>query len=257
MDEKTPHAHIGFVPLCKDKNGILRFSSSDFLGKMKKFFATHDNFHLKVGKPFGLERGIRKSRTRHKNLKDYEIWEKEQRLNITNEKDELERRRKELEEEENRINREKKFLENQKKNFFERMGDFFRKYEKVSSKEKELEQFENDKNDQTPQIETPPTLVTENQRKTWKDKTQSIINDAFERVAKGFQSIKMRYNDLVIKYNDLLKTSNDLYIRAINAENDLDNKPLKEIETEREAKLKEKQEQTRQDGHKSNSSNKI
>jgi hypothetical protein len=255
MDEKTPHSHLLFVPLCKNKDGILRFSSSDFLGKRKNFFALHDNFYLRVGKFFNLERGIRDSRTPHLSLKYYSEWEKEQRLNIANEKDELERKKKELEEEKTRIDLENDFLENQKKNIFDRMGEYFKKFDKVSLKEREFEQFEKDLRDQIPQIDIPPTLVTENQKKAYKDKTQGIINNAFERAAKGFQSIKMKFNDLKNNYDDLLEKCKSFYNRMIKAEDDLQNKPIKEIETEREVRLKEKQEQ--KDGIKINKPIKI
>jgi len=251
-DEKTPHSHISYVPICKNEKGILRFSSSNFLGKMKKFYATHDNFHLKVGKPFGLERGIRNSRTPHQSLKHYAEWEKEQRINISNEKYKLEQKRKELEEEKKRLDSENEYLENQKKNIFELMGEYLKKYDKVYLKEKELELFERNLEEQIPKIEIPPTLVTENQKKAYKEKTQDIVNNAFESVSKGFQSIKMKFNNLKKNYDELLEKCKIIYNRMIKAEDDLKNKPLNEIEADRKAIVNEKQEKLTQEEHKSN-----
>lgn len=63
MDETTPHAHFGFVPL---KEGSLSW---------KKFFPARyalgmlqDHFYEEVGKPWGLERGEKDTGRTHKDV---------------------------------------------------------------------------------------------------------------------------------------------------------------------------------------------
>jgi predicted nuclease with TOPRIM domain len=58
-DEKTPHMHVGFVPITEDG----RLSAKDFFGKKQQLVQLQDKFHehmLKSG--FDLERGVSSSR---------------------------------------------------------------------------------------------------------------------------------------------------------------------------------------------------
>jgi hypothetical protein len=54
-DETTPHLHIDFVPLTKDG----RLCAKDFVDGRKLLQQMQDDFHQKVGVPWGLERGSR------------------------------------------------------------------------------------------------------------------------------------------------------------------------------------------------------
>ena len=55
MDEQTPHLHIEFVPLTADG----RLSAKSVLGGRAELQRLQDNFYNSVGKPWGMERGIR------------------------------------------------------------------------------------------------------------------------------------------------------------------------------------------------------
>ena len=58
-DEKTPHMHLGFVPITEDK----RLSAKDFFGKRQQLIKLQDDYnkHMK-GAGFDLERGISSDR---------------------------------------------------------------------------------------------------------------------------------------------------------------------------------------------------
>lgn len=54
-DEKTPHMHVGFVPITEDG----RLSAKDFFGKKQQLRELQDDFHKHVKeKGFDLERGV-------------------------------------------------------------------------------------------------------------------------------------------------------------------------------------------------------
>lgn len=58
-DEKTPHMHVGFVPITEDG----RLSAKDFFGKKQQLVKLQDKFHDHLVKEgFDLERGVSSSR---------------------------------------------------------------------------------------------------------------------------------------------------------------------------------------------------
>ena len=59
LDEKTPHMHVGFVPVTEDG----RLSAKDFFGQKKQLVSLQDDFnaHMK-GNEFDLKRGVSTSR---------------------------------------------------------------------------------------------------------------------------------------------------------------------------------------------------
>lgn len=68
-DETTPHMHVLFVPIV-EKNGIRKYSSSEFLSGKFGLQKLHTEFYEQVGKRFGLERGELNSRATHNEIKD-------------------------------------------------------------------------------------------------------------------------------------------------------------------------------------------
>lgn len=66
-DEKTPHVSILLTPI--DEKGKLNARS--FFGGREKMSALQDDFYNKVGKSYGLERGIKGSKAKHKTIKSY------------------------------------------------------------------------------------------------------------------------------------------------------------------------------------------
>jgi len=58
-DEKTPHMHVGFVPITEDG----RLSAKDFFGKKQQLVQLQDKFHKHmIEKGFDLERGVSSDR---------------------------------------------------------------------------------------------------------------------------------------------------------------------------------------------------
>jgi hypothetical protein len=67
QDETTPHLSVYVVPL--DEKGHLNARS--FLGGRAKLSAMQTDFHEKVSKNFGLDRGLMGSKAKHMTIKDY------------------------------------------------------------------------------------------------------------------------------------------------------------------------------------------
>ena len=71
MDEKTPHMHVLFTPII-ERDGVNRYSSSQFLGGRAGLNSLQTEYHKEVGMDHGLERGKEWNRTSHKTLKEME-----------------------------------------------------------------------------------------------------------------------------------------------------------------------------------------
>lgn len=67
LDETTPHVSLLLTPI--DENGKL--NARKFFGGREKMSELQDDFFEKVGKQFGLERGIKGSRAKHQTIKSY------------------------------------------------------------------------------------------------------------------------------------------------------------------------------------------
>jgi hypothetical protein len=82
MDEHSPHAHAIVVPI--DPNGKL--NCKHYFGTREKLSQWQDRFADEV-KDLGLERGVRDSRARHTDIKDfYKAIEREHRIKVNYEK---------------------------------------------------------------------------------------------------------------------------------------------------------------------------
>lgn len=78
FDETTPHVSLLLNPI--DENGKL--NARKFFGGREKMTALQDEFYEKVGKEFGLERGIKGSRAKHQTIKSYYAQLNEQEKNV-------------------------------------------------------------------------------------------------------------------------------------------------------------------------------
>lgn len=67
FDETTPHTSLLLTPI--DENGKL--NARMYFGGREKMSELQDDFFEKVGKQFGLERGIKGSRAKHQTIKSY------------------------------------------------------------------------------------------------------------------------------------------------------------------------------------------
>lgn len=220
FDEKTPHSHILLIPICVTKDGKRKFSSSEFLGGKKGLFDFHDQFHKQVGVRFGLERGIRESRTKHSDLKNNEEWEKSK----------------------------KREIEEQQKRLFDLNGDAMKRTAELSKRKLEYEEIEKIQSEQIPQIPVPPVLATEKTRKSWRDEVQLTVNSAFNRLTKVIISFKAKYDDLLEKYQKLVALNENHKNRAEKAENDLLHKPINEIIENRNSRRNDGPEQNKSIG---------
>jgi len=266
-DEFTPHCHILLVPLCKNKDGKLKFSSSEFLGGIKGLFDLHDKFHADVGKKYGLERGKRDSRTVHQKLKSYEEWEKEQRKLIEDKKKEADDNLAKIQQQQAEIQqlqlkmtvqsenlaRKEKEAKRLKERLFEMSGNALKKLDDILTQERDYEELKNKINaEPIPQIPIPPVVATENSRKKWRDGIQRLINDAFGKLSAGIHFIQEKHEVLLKNYQGLLNLNKVYKERAEKAEKDLLEKPIGEIVAMRNQKSSKEQEQQKsseQEGH--------
>lgn len=67
LDEKTPHIHATVVPLTKDG----RLSAKEYLFGHKEKLRGFQDRYAKAMEPFGLERGLKGSRSRHQTTSQY------------------------------------------------------------------------------------------------------------------------------------------------------------------------------------------
>ena len=78
-DETTPHLHIISVPLTKDG----RLSARDVIGNKAKMSKTQDQFFERVGRGYGLERGIHmdgQEKRQHISAQEHELREIKQKI---------------------------------------------------------------------------------------------------------------------------------------------------------------------------------
>ncbi len=75
-DEKTPHMHVGFVPITEDN----RLSAKDFFGKKSQLHQLQDEFHQHVKENgFDLERGVTSNR-KHIEMTKFKAMTQEKEL---------------------------------------------------------------------------------------------------------------------------------------------------------------------------------
>ena len=67
MDETTPHMHLIVVPLTADG----RLSAKEYIGNKQKLKQFQTDYWKKVGKKYGLNRGIEGSKATHTDLQEY------------------------------------------------------------------------------------------------------------------------------------------------------------------------------------------
>lgn len=223
FDETTPHLHIMCVPLMFTNEGKdVKFSSSEFLGGRKGLYQLHTDFHEKVGKKYGLARGIQGSRAKHTDIKRYKGEMRKKKLELETKIKEAEAMKKENEYQKSRI----QSLQN----------DIMRRDAEVSKKEKELEDAEKSVNVQVPEIPLPPVQITENARKTWRERVQKMVEKSYMTIAKAFQSLFLKYQRLKEDFSKQTALNENLKKRVEKAERDLAEKPINEIVAERKQK---------------------
>lgn len=80
-DETTPHVSLLLTPI--DENGKL--NARKFFGGREKMTALQDDFYREVGRPFGLERGVKGSKAKHQSIRKFYSEINGQEENLRNE----------------------------------------------------------------------------------------------------------------------------------------------------------------------------
>jgi hypothetical protein len=94
-DEKTPHMHVLMVPIRETSAGI-SYTSSRFLGGINGLREFQDELAEKVGKKYGLERGLEGSDARHTDQYEWAAENAKERDNLAMERGGLDLRAKDL-----------------------------------------------------------------------------------------------------------------------------------------------------------------
>ena len=238
-DEKTPHSHILLVPLCRNKNGVLRFSSSEFLGGKTGLIDLHNKFYSEVGIKYGLDRGKKGERPIHSELKSYAEWEREQRRYIEEKNKQLKEQLEEARRQQEINEKNENNLKEERMKQFKQKGKLLAETAIVKNKEKELELIDESILKQTPQIPIPPVQFTEKSRKAWVEKVQKMINLPFSKIIKGYIYLKNKCENLGKQIKELTNLNQQYKDRAERAEKDLEEKPISEIQAMRENKKME------------------
>lgn len=80
MDESSPHLHVDSVPLKRKENATWKLCAKDLIGNKVTMSRHQTEFYNDVGKKYGLERGIEKSRSIHNEVSR---WQAEKLLQQT------------------------------------------------------------------------------------------------------------------------------------------------------------------------------
>ena len=248
-DEKTPHSHLLLVPLCKNKNDVIRFSSSEFLGGINGLYDLHDKFEFEVGKKYGLKRGTRGERTKHSDLKSYAEWEKEQRRYIEEQRKLLDQQLEDAHRQQELNAKNENFVKEERKKQFDQRGKLLKETAMLDEKEREFELLDNCILEQTPQIPIPPVQFTEKSRKQWVEKVQKMINLPFSKIIKGYFYLKKKCEKLSKELKELSSLYQQYKTRAERAEKDLEEKPINEILSMREEAKKTEQKNKKENDH--------
>ena len=229
-DEFTPHIHIMCIPLIQIKNGEgLKFSSSEFMGGRFGMKNLHTNFHKKVGKNYGLARGVEDSITSHSDLKRYKAIE-EKKLNemeetqraIKKELDNIEIHRREIES-------NKTASEHLRNRMVSIHSDNFKRTATLIKKEEEFKKFEKLVSGQTPDIPILKPKMNEKDSISWRNKVQETVNSAFKGIFSAYKTLQKKYTTLLENFNKLMILNEQIKKRADKAEKDLAEKPINEI----------------------------
>jgi hypothetical protein len=242
-DESSPHCHILSVPLVPYIDKLtheqkIKFSASEFFGGKGDLIKMHTDFHEKVGKKYGLERGQCGSRASHKELKDYKNWEREQReLLLVKEASLIEKERQvqeyQLKVSENEIGLLTREKDLKKKEF--KVG-FDAKVLQI--KQNEFETVVVKANQDIPQIPEPPISLNRNKVKAWVDSVQSSITNAFLGIKAAYESMVSKYNRAVTEMHQLRSANKQLYEENVQINHILLHSPITEIQAHRDAVAK-------------------
>jgi hypothetical protein len=236
-DETTPHIHVMCIPLLLSDDGKeAKYSSSEFVGGIKGLKELHTNFNDKVGKKYGLARGVEGSRATHNDIRHYKAQEEKKFLEIEDLKNKLQLELANIEKEKidtERVKREAEFVKSRIQNI---QNDMLKRDAELSKKEQEYLAIEKDIPAQIPEIPLPPVQFTADSRKSWRDNIQKMVEGPFKIIVKAYHSIHLKYNKLMENFTKLVAMNENLKNRAEKAEKDLSDKPINEIIKERETR---------------------
>ena len=219
-DEKTPHMHVGFVPVTEDG----RLSAKDFFGQKKQLVSLQDDFneHLKQN-GFELERGISSSR-KHLETAKYKAQTFYNMEKEAQEKYELTMSRiQEIDEKSQSISNieAKKVLGlvGMKEQDYNTLVDFAKNGVLYQSQAEELKNELDKTKKEVVQLKSDLQIGQEKIRHYYKDVETNLDTladkKAVEKIKKSdfmknYESLVEKYNSLAQKYNGLLDEKQEL-----------------------------------------------
>ena len=102
LDEASPHLHVDSVPLVRKEDGSWKLCAKDLIGNKTMMSKHQSEFYSEVGKKYGLERGIEKSRAVHNEVSRWQTEKlMEQKIQIDSNEEYLQFQRDEIKTKEN------------------------------------------------------------------------------------------------------------------------------------------------------------
>lgn len=247
-DETTPHVHILSIPLvpCIDKvtnKEKVKFSASEFFGGRGDLIRMHSDFYETVGRNYGLERGRNGSRTSHKDLKDYKGWEQEQREMILEKEKLLMGQEQEILVLQNENLHNAKFLSQREQELKKREHRIGFDENEVKAKQHDFELLIKKSKKNIPQIPEPPISLSRNKLQEWTDSVQTTVSNSFQNIKSAYSILVQKYNKMLSELQKIRSANKELYDENVLIKNILLNKPLSEIQADREDFAQRKKEQ--------------
>ncbi|WP_452872621.1 MobV family relaxase [Streptomyces lydicus] len=250
-DEKTPHMHVGFVPITEDG----RLSAKDFFGKKQQLAKLQDKFHDHMVKEgFDLERGVSTSRKHVESAKykalTFQQMEKEAKENYEETMERIHKIKDTTKAIENIESKKVLGLVGMKEQDYQSLVDYATHgvvyQQKAEQLQKELDKVKSE----VQQLELDMQTGQDRVRFYYKDIEDNLEDIAEKKaqqklqqhdVVKDRRELINKYNGLVQKYNDQLEQKNKLkqQVDVLKTENLSYQNENRELKTEN-SKLQEK-----------------
>lgn len=219
-DEKTPHMHVGFVPITEDG----RLSAKDFFGKKQQLAKLQDKFHDHMVKEgFDLERGVSTSRKHVESAKykalTFQQMEKEAKENYEETMERIHKIKDTTKAIENIESKKVLGLVGMKEQDYQSLVDYATHgvvfQQKTEQLQKELDKAKSEVQELKSEMQTGQDRV----RFYYKDIEDNLEDIAEKKaqqklqqhdVVKDRRELIDKYNGLVHKYNDQLEQKNKL-----------------------------------------------
>ncbi|HCH1712729.1 TPA: plasmid recombination protein [Vibrio parahaemolyticus] len=219
-DEKTPHMHVGFVPITEDG----RLSAKDFFGKKKQLVELQDKFHGHMqGAGFDLERGVSSDRKHIESAKykalTFQQMEKEAQEKYERTMDHIQKIDEHTKSIENIESKKVLGFVGLKEQDYKSIVDYATKGVVYQLQAENLQKELNKITKEVTQLKSDMQIGQDKVRYYYKDVEENLNTLAEKKalekmkqtdIVKNYKDLIEKYNGLAHKYNDQLKEKKEL-----------------------------------------------